>query len=547
MENPRSDLSAFSNRNPMKTTLPSSLAVAAFIFALLPFIGTAQSTHDGDNNANSFQQLSGDPSVIGVTFNFLGGNDRLVLLRNDDQAGLNGLNNGAANMGDGRDVVITSFNMSGTFNLGTGNDFFFCLGDVNFNDSSVRDILVLAGPGNDLIVVTTDGCGYAGEQGNDIFVSDGSRNAFDGGEGNDTYSAEAAEEGASIDLLSQVAFAGFTTGESLFSIENARGSSFGDSILGDANANRLDGLSGDDTIDGGDGDDTVSGGVGTNRLEGGDGIDTFVVQGAVTSKILSSGVIRVEGTLNGVPFVHIATGFEQVFDNGVLKTLPAFLGRASFVVLEPTFIPESPVEAAMNGFLAGLTRNGTANPDTLNGAAGHDDITGFAGNDTLNGNGGDDFILGDGGADTLNGGVGNDVLIGGAENDILNGGANNDTLIGGPGLDRLMGGANGDSFVFSTALAGSSDTITDYNIAEDTIRIKADLVGNLPAGPLAGVRFKSIATPRGALDANDRIVYVRSTGQLLFAANGSASGNRVLIATLPGGLAMAASEIVIFR
>lgn len=503
--------------NPMKTTFPTSFAAAAFALALLPSMGTAQEVRNGDNNANFFQQLAGDPSVLGVTFNFLGGNDRLVLLRNDDLAGLNGLNNGAANMGAGRDVVITSFNMSGTFTLGAGNDFFFCQGDVNFNDSSVRDILVLAGPDNDLIVVTTDGCGYAGEQGDDIFVSDGSRNAFDGGEGNDTYSAEAAEEGVGIDLLNQVAIARFTTGESLFSIENARGSIFDDSILGDANANRLDGLQGNDSIDGGPGNDTISGGTGTNELVGGADIDTLVVEGNITSKTLlglvpgSGSLVQVVGTRDGVPFDHTVVGFEQVLENGELKSLAFFLGliRTNNPPPQQTVIPERPVAAAINGFIAGLTLNGTPNADTLNGAAGHDDLAGFGGNDRLNG------------------------------------GANDDTLTGGAGLDRLTGGANNDTFVFSTALAGSADTVTDYNVAQDTIHIRANLVGNLPAGPLGNTRFKSIATPRGAVDANDRIIYIRSTGELMFDRNGSAAGGRVLIATLPRNLTMVASEVVI--
>ena len=95
----------------MKTTLHASLTFATFALAFFPSLGQAQSVFNGDNNNNFFQQASGDPSVRGVTFNFLGGNDRLFLLRNDDLAGLN---DGVANMGDGRDVVITSFEMSGT-------------------------------------------------------------------------------------------------------------------------------------------------------------------------------------------------------------------------------------------------------------------------------------------------------------------------------------------------------------------------------------------------------------------------------------------------
>ena len=77
-------------------------------------------------------------------------------------------------MGDGRDVLITSFNMSGTFNLGSGDDLFISEGDVNFNGNAT-DILVNAGPGNDIIAATTDFCFYRGEEGDDVFISDASR------------------------------------------------------------------------------------------------------------------------------------------------------------------------------------------------------------------------------------------------------------------------------------------------------------------------------------------------------------------------------------
>jgi Ca2+-binding RTX toxin-like protein len=506
----------------MKTT--SATTLAALMLALAPSSGSAQAIRNGDNNNNLFQQVRGDLSVRDVTFNFLGGNDRLILLRNDDLAGLN---RGVANMGGGRDVVITSFNMSGTFNLGPGNDFFLSEGEVGFNANA---IVVLAGSGDDLILVTTDLCSYAGEAGNDLFVSDGSRNRFDGGEGSDTYSAEAAESGAEIDLAQGVAIARFTTGESLISIENARGSASDDVIFGDSGANRLDGLEGDDSIDGDPGNDTISGGAGTNNLFGNAGTDTLVVQGVVTSKTrLSANSIRVTGALNGVPFTHTATDFEQVSANNVLQSVAFFLGETATNTVAPTFIPETPVQAAVNGFVAGLTLNGTTAADTLTGAAGHDDIVGFGGNDTLIGNAGDDILLGGAGADRLSGGDGNDILD------------------GGQGSDTLTGGTGNDFFDFSASLNSGADTITDYDVARDTIRIKAGLIGNLPAGRLPAANFKVIAAANGALDANDRIIYTRSTGQLHFDSNGSAAGGRTLIAKLPANLTMTAAEIFIFR
>lgn len=497
----------------MNTSLHATIFLATIALALVPSFGFSQTIRTFDNNNNVFQQEGSSLSVLNTTFNFLGGNDRLILLRDDDLAGLG---SGTANMGDGRDVVLTSFNMSGTFNLGGGNDLFLCQGDVNFNGNAT-DILVLAGAGNDIIAVDTDFCDYRGEAGNDFFFSDGSRNSFDGGPGNDTYSAEDATSAVGMDLGQGVVVVGSATPDFLSGIENLRGSNFDDEILGDPNANRIDGLGGNDLIDGDAGNDTIAGGPGGNGLFGNAGIDTLVISGTITSKTrLSPTAIRVTGLLNGIPFDDEASDFEQVLDNNVLKSVAFFMGESTTNVVSQTVIPETSVLTLITGLVAGRTLNGNGAANVLNGGPGHDDISGFGGSDTLNGNGGDDTILG---------------------------GAGDDTLNGGPGLDRLTGGPGRDSFSFTSPLAGSADVLTDYRVIDDTIRISRNLVGGLAAGPLADSRFKN--TARGTVDADDRIIYDSATGALHFDRNGSVTGGRVLIATLPRGLAMVASEIII--
>jgi serralysin len=318
----------------------------------------------------------------------------------------------------------------------------------------------------------------------------------------------------------------FTTAESLISIENARGSDFGDTIFGDSNANRIDGLGGDDSIDGDPGNDTISGGPGTNTLFGNTGVDTLVINGTITSKTrLSATEIRVIGTTGGIAFDDRASGFEQVLENGVLKSIAFFMGETATNNVQQTVIAETSVVAKINALVAGQTLNGNGNANTISGEAGSDDIAGLGGNDTLNGRGGDDCLFGGTGVDRLNGGTGDD------------------TLDGGPGLDNLTGGPGKDTFVFSSALANSSDVITDYTVADDTILISKSLVGNLPAGSLAANRFKNTAL--GNISSEDRIIYESATGKLFFDSNGSGVGGRVLIATLPAGLAMVAGEIKI--
>jgi Ca2+-binding RTX toxin-like protein len=69
---------------------------------------------------------------------------------------------------------------------------------------------------------------------------------------------------------------GGATGEgsdTLIGIEDADGSSFDDTITGDAGPNEIDGGAGDDTLLGGDGDDLFFDNSGDNDLDGGNGID----------------------------------------------------------------------------------------------------------------------------------------------------------------------------------------------------------------------------------------------------------------------------------
>jgi len=292
-----------------------------------------------------------------------------------------------------------------------------------------------------------------------------------------------------------------------------------DTVAGSAANDTIDGCGGNDTLQGGHGDDRL-------RLDGGAGIDTLVVEGTVGSRTrLAGNAIRIDGSIDGEAFTHIASGFEQVLSNNQLQSVAFFLGETSINQVEAGALPDTPVQKAINGFVAGRTLNGTDAANTLKGAAGHDDLAGLGGNDTLLGNGGDDVLEGGAGADTLKGGSGSDLLNGGR------------------GADRLTGGSGQDGFVFTSAFSSGADTLTDYNVAQDTLLTRSGLVGNLPAGPLANGRFRTVNASQGALDEDDRIVYDSSSGRLHFDRNGAASGGRELIATLPANLPMTAAEI----
>jgi Ca2+-binding RTX toxin-like protein len=87
-----------------------------------------------------------------------------------------------------------------------------------------------------------------------------------------------------------------------------------------------------------------------------------------------------------------------------------------------------------------------------------------------------------------------------------------DESVGGLGNDTLTGGAGLDSFFFTTALnaATNGDTITDFNVTDDTIRIDNAIFTAFNAVAastmLASAAFKANATGT-ATEGDDRIVY----------------------------------------
>ena len=79
-------------------------------------------------------------------------------------------------------------------------------------------------------------------------------------------------------------------------------------------------------------------------------------------------------------------------------------------------------------------------------------------------------LRGDGGNDTIYGRAGWDTIYGGAGNDIIDGGAGRDKIVGGEGDDTLTGGSGADIFYFWED--HGTDTITDFNVAEDKIFLR---------------------------------------------------------------------------
>ena len=183
--------------------------------------------------------------------------------------------------------------------------------------------------------------------------------------------------------------------------------------------------------------------------------------------------------------------------------------------------------------------NGTAPGSSINGTANNDTLVGGAGNDTINGNAGADLIQGMGG---------NDSLIGSTGWDTIQGGDGNDWLHGGGWSDTMTGGAGSDSFVWNDAGTGTRDTMTDFASGTDELLFDNAFFTALGANAswAAGDgRFWAAAGATAGHDADDRLVYNTSNGNLYYDADGSGAGAAQVIATFSGAPGMSSADITV--
>lgn len=164
---------------------------------------------------------------------------------------------------------------------GTDND------DYLFASGTIRIVHGL--DGDDTLVANETGTYLNGGSGDDTLVSGIGADTIDGGSGNDMVSyagifgslpSPTTSGAVTINLLSGTGSGGFAEGDVLTGVENVRGSSFSDILIGSHNDNRLLGGAGADTLLGLNGDDYLAGGTNVfggdgDFLSGGAGADTF--------------------------------------------------------------------------------------------------------------------------------------------------------------------------------------------------------------------------------------------------------------------------------
>ena len=109
----------------------------------------------------------------------------------------------------------------------------------------------------------------------------------------------------------------------------------------------------------------------------------------------------------------------------------------------------------------------------------------------------------------------------------------------------LTGGANRDLFVFNSALNSTTnrDRIVDFNHADDALLLDNAIFSRLGGTGAMDPRFFHQGT--AAADANDYIIYNRTTGFLSYDADANGSGAAVVFAVLANKPTIAANDFVI--
>ncbi|MBM6579892.1 M10 family metallopeptidase C-terminal domain-containing protein [Microvirga sp. BT689] len=375
----------------------------------------------------------------------------------------------------------------------------------------------------------------SGGDGNDKLEGGVGPDRFDGGSGQDTVSYWSARGPVAVYLHNLSRNDGDAYGDTYFNVEVIDGSTFGDVLEGDGNANTfwgdagndlMKGVGGNDTLKGASGDDWLVGGIGGDLLDGGDGYDTADYSGAASGVIVDrTSMARNVGEAFGDVYVSIegvvGSGFADQFygasgwdgfwagagddvlegrgggdhlDGGEGRDFASYFNAGSAVVANLTEAWRNTGEAAGDSYFSIEAVHGSQFNDALTGNAGGNDLYGHEGNDMLRGEAGRDYMSGGGGHDTLS---------------------------GGDGSDWLEGRAGFDVFRFDAALNASTnvDEIIDFGTNEDLIQLSRSFFTNVTGGSLLDA--SAFTTGSMATTSSHRIIYNKGTGELFYDADGS--------------------------
>lgn len=442
------------------------------------------------------------------------------------------------NGGSGDDVVLGG-SEGDTVNGDGGNDDVRGDAGVDIVDGGAGIDQVYGGTGDDTL--------NGGAENDFMFVSaDEGNDDIDGGNGSDYlyFDRTGSTLGLTVSLAAPAILVTLADTTTIVNIERFwfRGGEGIDVVTGGAIEDVLDGNGGSDTLNGGAGADVLDGGLGNDAMTGGLGNDIFYV----------------DNMLDTVNETAVAGAGSDFIYTSVNYTLAAYTERLFLTGVDN---------------INGIGRNGFV--DVLTGNSGHNILNGLTGNDVARGGLGHDTYFVDSTTDLVeeatNAGtdsikstatftmtinterlylIGTAAIDGtglNAKNDLIVGNGAANKINGLTGNDTLIGGLGPDTFIFNTtpSAATNHDTITDFNVADDTISLENAIFSLLAAtGMLVANLFEdtSIAGQNGS----EVIVYDRANGDLYYDANGAATAvGLVLFADVTNNTALTAADFVV--
>jgi Ca2+-binding RTX toxin-like protein len=336
----------------------------------------------------------------------------------------------------------------------TGND--------TINGTSGADML-LGAAGNDTIN------GFAGD---DLMFGGPGADTFSGGADNDTISYDEPDRIGGV--TAGLAVGTYADGDVIGvgeTTENLIGTNFNDTLIGNAQANRITALGGVDSLSGDAGNDILDAGAGEDSSPGTSNPNGGVYGGSGDDTLIGgAGVDKLDGQGN----TDTASYDDGQYTGGVTVDLSTDQGPGG---------------------------ESLANIESVTGTPGPDHLFGGPEANTLSGLGGNDELVGGDGAD---------ALLGGENDDSLTPGAGADTVVdGGNGRDRVRYDETGRSGGVTVDLSGT--TGSDGDPGEQAMNIE-DVTGTTADDSFVGTTGANAIDGLGGTDSVSYTETARTAG-----------------------------------
>lgn len=446
---------------------------------------TGQEYFARGNIANAQVDPNNPSETASLIDNAYGGSGNDTILGNSlDNVLKGGAGNDTVFGGDGNDIIYGGYG----FGTGTGND------------------TLKGGGGADYLFA---------EDGNDTLKGGGGADYLDGGTGVNTADYGGSAAGVYVNLISGTGSGGDAQGDTLVNIQNVSGTQYGDTLIGNSQANTLLGGDGNDVIYAEGSGDHLDGGNGTDWvvfLDSKAGVTVDLAAGTGSGGFAQGDAIlnfeNLEGSnfadnLSGTSGANIIYGFDG---NDVINARDGadtvYAGNGNDRVVDTDFVNfdyhdggpgNDTIDYSQVSFANGVVTINLATAQTSVSGGNTETILNF---ENVEGSQGGETIIGDGNNNRLDGNGGNDSIIGGAGNDSLNGGA---------GADNIDGGTGEDTASYAGSHAGvtvslSTGTGTGGDAQGDTLLNIEDLFGSSFADVLTGNAGANVINGSGGAD-----------------------------------------------